>query len=78
MRNFIEFSWEKKYLLMISQAFLMSFRMEVNFHENNNNNKVSAAMFDLITECCLTFSIFIYIIEKYKLKNLKTKKKFKN
>ena len=72
MGNLIEFNWEKKYLLMISQAFLMSFRMEVNFHENNNNNKVSAAMFDLITECCLSFSIFIYIIEKCRIKNFKT------
>ena len=77
MRNFIEFSWEKKYLLMISQAFLMSFRMDVNFFGIKENEKTleSSILFDLITECCLTFSIFIYIIEKYKLKNLKTKKK---
>ena len=77
MGKFIEFSWEKKYLLMISQAFLMSFRMEVNFFGIKENEKTleSSILFDLITECCLTFSIFIYIIEKYKLKNLKTKKK---
>ena len=77
MRKFIEFSWEKKYLLMISQAFLMSFRMDVNFFGIKENEKTleSSILFDLITECCLTFSIFIYIIEKYKLKNLKTKKK---
>lgn len=77
MGKFIEFSWEKKYLLMISQAFLMSFRMDVNFFGIKENEKTleSSILFDLITECCLTFSIFIYIIEKYKLKNLKTKKK---
>ncbi len=72
MGKFIEFSWEKKYLLMISQAFLMSFRMDVNFFGIKENEKTleSSILFDLITECCLTFSIFIYIIEKYKLKNL--------
>ncbi len=78
MGNFIEFNWEKKYLLMIGQALIMSFRMEVNFigkKENENTYQSSSSMFDLITECCLSFCIFIYIIEKCRTKNLNAKKK---
>ena len=77
MGNFIEFNWEKKYLFMIAQAFLMSFRMDVNFSKKNisdETNLVASTMFDLITECCLSFSFFIYIIEKSKVKNTKKKK----
>ena len=74
MGNFIEFNWEKKYLLLITQAFLMSFRMEVNFSKNNiknENNDAAYSMFDLITESSLSFCIFFYVIEKYRVKNLK-------
>ena len=93
MGNFIEFNWEKKYLFMIISSFLMSFRMEVNFSSKNksNENNISASIiFDLITECSLSFSIFIFIIEKctikkknnlkihlnLPIKNLKTVKKY--
>ena len=72
MGNFIEFNWEKKYLLLITQAFLMSFRMEVNFSKNNiknENNDAAYSMFDLITESSLSFCIFFYVIEKYRVKN---------
>ena len=73
MGNFIEFNWEKKYLLMISQAFLMSFRMEVNFFgiKENERKYKSALKLDLITECCISLSIFIYIIEKCRIKKKK-------
>jgi len=77
MGNCIELNWEKKYFLLIAQAFLMSFRMEVNFSKKNikdEENKLASSIFDLITECCLTFSFFIYIIEKSKVKNSKKKK----
>ena len=71
MKNFIEFNWEKKYLYMIALAFLMSFRMEINFSNKNKSkeNLSASIIFDLITECCLSFSIFIFIIEKCKIKN---------
>ena len=76
MGNFIEFNWEKKYLFIITQAFLMSFRMNVNFSNNNiknENNHAAYSMFDLITESSLSFCFFIYVIEKYRIKNLKKK-----
>jgi len=65
MGNFIEFNWEKKYLFIITQAFLMSFRMNVNFSNNNiknENNHAAYSMFDLITESSLSFCFFIYVI----------------
>ena len=76
MGNIIEFNWEKKYLFIIAQAFLMSFRMDVNFSDKNIKNEKNYAahsMFDLITESSLSFCFFIYVIEKYRIKNLKKK-----
>ena len=76
MGNFIEFNWEKKYLLIIAQAFLMSYRMDVNFSNNNikdENNDVAYSMFDLITESSLSFCFLFYVIEKYRVKNIKKK-----
>ncbi len=76
MGNFIDFNWEKKYLLIIAQAFLMSYRMDVNFSNNNikdENNDVAYSMFDLITESSLSFCFLFYVIEKYRVKNIKKK-----
>ena len=66
MGNFIEFNWEKKYLFIIAQAFLMSFRMDVNFSKNNiknENNNVAYSMFDLITESSLSFCFFFMLLK---------------
>ena len=70
MGKYIEFNWEKNYLYIIIQAFLMSFRMLVNFSDKNKSkeNLSATIIFDLITESCLSFSIFLYIIEKCKTK----------
>ena len=70
MRKFIEFNWEKNYLYIIILSFLMSFRMIVNFSDINKSkeNLSATIIFDLITECSLSFSIFLYIIEKSKIK----------
>ena len=73
MGNFIEFNWEKKYLLMIGQALLMSFKLDVYFFgiKEYERNYLSALKLDIITECCISLSIFIYIIEKCRIKNKK-------
>ena len=54
----------------------MSYRMDVNFSNNNikdENNDVAYSMFDLITESSLSFCFLFYVIEKYRVKNLKKK-----
>ena len=62
MGKFIEFNWEKNYIYIIILSFFLSFRMLVNFSDKNKSRENYAAtnIFDLITECSLSFSIFLY------------------
>jgi len=67
MFTYFEFTWKNSYIYIILQAVLMSSRMEINFRgEKEKKYKIKKIMFDLITECCLSFLIIVYLINKRK------------
>ena len=72
MKTIIEFTWNNNYKYIFIHIFFMSLKNYYCYSDKptNKKNNNSIIMFELITECSLTFLIIPFLIEKYRKKNL--------
>jgi hypothetical protein len=71
----IEFSFKNKskFIYIIAQTIFGMVLVKLNFSKNLKNEG-AIVLFNLITECTLTFSFILYYIEKKRSKRNKNKK----